>query len=148
MTSLNPPATILVVEDNPDDFTIFEFALRGAQIQNPVVHVEDGAAALDYMFARGKYSDRATYPIPGILFLDINLPKVNGIKVLETLRGTREFSSIPVVMVTVSDSSQDVLRSYESGSSLFVQKPVVPENLIALSGAITILQAASTVQER
>ena len=135
-THLRPPV-ILVVEDSPDDFAIFEFALEEANILSTLVHVEDGAEALDYLLGRGEYSDPGKAPVPSVVFLDINLPKVNGIQVLREVRAHKHLAHMPVVMLTVSDSDTDVIGSYDLGSRLFIQKPVVSENLTGIFASLS-----------
>jgi two-component system response regulator len=123
------PVPILVVEDSPDDCSIFEDAVNEARLANSLQYVVDGEEAIAYMRGDGKFEDRETYPLPGLVFLDINLPKVDGLDVLEEIRSMPEFEDLPVIMLTVSNSDDDVLRSYELGTIVFIQKPVTAENL-------------------
>jgi two-component system response regulator len=133
------PTVILVVEDSPDDYTIFEFAVQQSGIENPIYHVEDGATALDWIFGVGKYEDRDLYPEPGLVFLDINLPKVNGLQVLAEMRMDKKLQALPAVMLTVSDSDHDVFRSYELDSMVYVRKPVTADNLVSICKALPSL---------
>lgn len=126
------PVTILVVEDSPDDCDIFRDAVQAARLANPVEFVEDGAEALDYLRGRGPYADRERHPRPGLVFLDINLPRVNGLDVLAAVRDDPGLRGLPVVVLTVSGSDEDVLRSYELDSMVFIQKPVSSLNLSAV----------------
>ena len=126
------PVPILVVEDSPDDCEILEDAVKSARIANPIHFVEDGADAVDYLEGNGPFADREKYPMPGLVFLDINLPKLNGLQVLERIRAAEETRNLPVVMLTVSNSDEDVLRSYELETVVYIQKPVTPENLTAV----------------
>jgi CheY-like chemotaxis protein len=125
-----PP--ILVVEDSPDDCTIFQDAVRMARLTNPIRFLEDGAEAVAYLCGEGEYADRSLHPIPALIFLDINLPKLNGLEVLQKIRTNPDIMGLPVVMLTVSNSDEDVLRSYELGTVVFIQKPVTPENLTSV----------------
>ena len=134
------PTVILVVEDSPDDYTIFEFAIERSGILNPVYHVEDGAEALDWIFGRGIYSDRNLYPEPGLVFLDINLPKVNGLEVLAEMRKDPALSHLPTVMLTVSDSDRDITQSYALESVVYVRKPVTADNLTSICGSLPNLE--------
>ena len=126
------PVPILVIEDSPDDCDIFRDAVRGSRLANPVLFVEDGAEALDYLRGRGVFADRAQYPSPGLVFLDINLPKVGGLDVLASIRDDASLHDTPVVMLTVSNSDEDVLRSYELETVVYIQKPVTPINLTSV----------------
>ena len=123
---------ILVVEDSPDDAEILEDAVQGARLRNPVHFVEDGATAVAYLEGSGIYADRKKYPFPGLVILDINLPKLNGLQVLERIRSSDRTKHLPVVMLTVSNSDEDVLRSYELDTVVYIQKPVTADNLSAV----------------
>ncbi|MFT7625488.1 MAG: CheY-like chemotaxis protein [Myxococcota bacterium] len=123
---------ILVVEDSPDDADILEDAVEGARLRNPVRFVEDGAEAVDYLEGNGQYANRDEYPFPGLVILDINLPKLNGLEVLEKIRANPDTRDLPVVMLTVSNSDEDVLRSYELETVVYIQKPVTADNLTAV----------------
>jgi two-component system response regulator len=123
---------ILVCEDTPDDCEIFSDAARKGRIANPLIFVEDGEQAISYLTGSGEYADRDEYPMPGLIFMDINMPKYNGLQVLEQIRQQPLLKDIPVVMLTVSDSDEDILRSYELDTVVYIQKPVTPENLTAV----------------
>lgn len=123
---------ILVVEDSPDDCDILADAVEGARLANPVHYVEDGAAAVDYLEGTGDYTDREKHPFPGLVILDINLPKMTGLEVLEYIRKGEKTRDLPVVMLTVSNSDEDVLRSYELETVVYIQKPVTADNLSAV----------------
>ncbi len=126
------PVPILVVEDSPDDAEILEDAVEGARLANPVHFVEDGAEAMDYLEGNGKFANRGEFPFPGLVILDINLPKLNGLQVLERIRDGEATRDLPVVMLTVSNSDEDVLRSYELETVVYIQKPVTADNLTAV----------------
>jgi len=126
------PVPILVVEDSPDDAEILEDAVEGARLANPVHFVEDGAEAMDYLEGNGKFANRGEVPFPGLVILDINLPKLNGLQVLERIRDGEATRDLPVVMLTVSNSDEDVLRSYELETVVYIQKPVTADNLTAV----------------
>lgn len=123
---------ILVVEDSPDDCEILQDAVQGARLANPVHFVEDGAEAIDYLEGNGEFADRVAHPLPGLVILDINLPKLNGLQVLEKIRQNPATRDLPVVMLTVSNSDEDVLRSYELETVVYIQKPVTADNLTAV----------------
>ncbi|MES2999457.1 MAG: response regulator [Pseudomonadota bacterium] len=114
---------ILLVEDDPRDLELTLLALERSQLANEVVIVRDGALALDYLRREGEHGDRAEGN-PAVILLDLKLPKVNGLEVLQTVRAHPQLRSIPVVMLTSSQEETDVLRSYELGVNAYVVKPV------------------------
>ena len=116
-------APILLVEDNPNDLELSLAALRKSQLANEIVVARDGAEALDYLFARGDYEGRPA-GCPAVVILDLKLPKMDGLEVLETIKHTRELCHTPVVMLTSSREERDLVRSYELGVNAFVVKPV------------------------
>jgi CheY-like chemotaxis protein len=114
---------ILLVEDDPRDLELTLLALERSQLANEVVIVRDGEAALDYLQREGDFATRAEGN-PAVVLLDLKLPKVNGLEVLQTVRATERLRSIPVVMLTSSHEETDVLRSYQLGVNAYVVKPV------------------------
>ena len=114
---------ILLVEDNPHDLELTLIALSKSQLANEVVVMRDGAEALDYLFRRGEFAERAVGN-PAVILLDLKLPKVDGLEVLKEIRHTDALKSVPVVMLTSSKEEQDVLRSYTLGVNAYVVKPV------------------------
>lgn len=114
---------ILLVEDDPRDLELTLVALERSQLANEVIVVRDGELALEYLMRGGAYSDRAEGN-PAVVLLDLKLPKVNGLEVLQTVRSTEALRSIPVVMLTSSHEESDVLRSYQLGVNAYVVKPV------------------------
>ena len=114
---------ILLVEDDPRDLELTLVALERSQLANEVIIVRDGEAALDYLNRNGEYAGRAEGN-PAVVLLDLKLPKVNGLEVLQSVRGTEPLRSIPVVMLTSSHEETDVLRSYQLGFNAYVVKPV------------------------
>ena len=132
MTKSYSAVPILVCEDTPDDCEIFAAAASQARLANPIHYVENGEEALAYLRGEGEFSDRNQHPAPGLIFMDINMPKINGLEVLEAIRGEENLRDMSVVMLTVSNSDEDVLRSYELDTVVYIQKPVTPENLTAV----------------
>ena len=114
---------ILLVEDNPKDVELSLVALGKSQLANEVVVVRDGAEALDYLRCRGHYVDRAQGN-PAVVLLDLKLPKVDGLQVLEQIKGEPHLQSIPVVILTSSREEKDLLRGYRLGVNAYVVKPV------------------------
>ena len=125
-TMLEP---ILLVEDNPKDLELTLLALEKCNLANEVVTVRDGAEALYYLFRRGSCADRPPGN-PALILLDVKLPKVDGIEVLEQMRADELLRAIPVVMLTTSSKEQDILRSYNFGANAYVIKPVVFQDFI------------------
>ena len=115
---------ILVVEDNPDDEELTVRALTSANVGNSVVVARDGAEALDFLFGTGAYADRDTSLLPAVVLLDLKLPKLDGIDVLERIRKDERTSLLPVVILTSSKEQEDVLSSYRLGTNSYVRKPV------------------------
>lgn len=115
---------ILLVEDNPDDEVLTLRALKENSILNKVVVAHDGAEALDYLFGTGPYQGRDTTVMPEVILLDLKLPKVDGLEVLQRLRADRRTRLLPVVVLTTSDEKHDIINSYENGANSYVRKPV------------------------
>jgi two-component system response regulator len=115
---------ILLVEDNPHDAELTIRALKKANLANRLIHVHDGAEALDFLFARGIYADRNIGNKPKVILLDIKMPKVDGIEVLRQLKLNEATRTIPVVIMTSSKEEQDIITSYDLGVNSYVVKPV------------------------
>jgi two-component system response regulator len=116
--------TILLVEDNQDDADLTIMAFQESKICNTVIHVKDGVEALDYLFKRGKFENFASYDLPAIILLDLNLPKLDGIEVLKAIRADSQTKYLPIVILTSSNEDKDRLRAYEHHANSYVQKPV------------------------
>ena len=114
---------ILLVEDNPNDLDLALRALAKTNLANEVVTVRDGEEALDYLHCRGPFAGRVKGN-PAVILLDLKLPKVSGIEVLQHVRQDKELRSLPVVMLTSSNEESDLARSYELGVNAYVVKPV------------------------
>ena len=114
---------ILLVEDNPDHAMLTKRVLEGYKVANKVHVVEDGADALDYMYRRGKFSN-GNAPRPGLILLDVRLPKVDGFEVLKQLKGDPSHHSIPIVMLTTSTRDEEIARGYAEGANSYVTKPI------------------------
>ncbi|KFN50465.1 response regulator [Arenimonas composti] len=115
---------ILVVEDNPDDEEFTLRALKRAKVTNPIHVVRDGAEAVDFLFASGAYADRDPKERPAVVLLDLKLPKLGGIEVLQRMRAAEHLKLVPVVILTSSSEEEDKLNSYLSGANSYVRKPV------------------------
>lgn len=122
--SLKKAKYILLVEDNKDDEDLTLRALRKGNISNEIVVVRDGAEALDYLFAQGTYADRDKNHRPQVVLLDLKLPKVNGLEVLQKLRESDATKTLPVVILTSSREEKDLLNGYKLGANSYICKPV------------------------
>jgi CheY-like chemotaxis protein len=115
---------ILLVEDNEDDVALTQRALKKNKILNEVVVARTGLEAVDYMFGQGAYAGRDKNATPAVILLDIKLPKLDGIQVLQRLRADDVLKLVPVVMLTSSKEQEDLLNSYKSGANSYIRKPV------------------------
>jgi two-component system response regulator len=120
---MNEPR-ILVVEDNPTDEALTLRALRKSGIANEIDVVRDGPAALEYLFATGRYAERDLSNVPQVVLLDLNLPKLGGLEVLRRIRADERTKLLPVVILTSSGEEKDLLAGYASGANSYVVKPV------------------------
>jgi CheY-like chemotaxis protein len=116
--------TILLVEDNPRDEELALLALETSNIANEVVVARDGAEAVDYLFGTGAYQGRDTSDQPQVILLDLKLPKLNGLEVLQRLRDDGRTELLPVVILTSSDEESDLVRSYKLRVNSYIRKPV------------------------
>ncbi len=115
---------ILLVEDNPDDELLTLRALKKNNLSENITVVRDGVEALDYLFGTGAYADRDTAQMPTVILLDLQLPKVNGLQVLQKMRENEQTRYLPVVILTTSKEEQDMVSSYSLGANSFIRKPV------------------------
>ena len=115
---------ILLVEDNPDDEALTRRAFKKNNILNEVVAAHDGAEALDYLFGTGAYAGRDTSVMPQIILLDLKLPKVDGLEVLERIRADERTKLLPVIILTSSKEEQDLTSGYSLGVNSYIRKPV------------------------
>ncbi|MGA3287635.1 MAG: response regulator [Bacteroidota bacterium] len=126
------PMTILLVEDNPDHAELVKRNLEDFQVANHINHVEDGEAALDYVYRRGTYSDHKKYPRPDLILLDLRLPRIDGLEVLKQIKRDLTLQAIPVVVLTTSDAEKDLAQAYEYHANSYVTKPVNFDNFSRL----------------
>jgi two-component system response regulator len=116
--------TILLVEDNPDDEELTIRALKKNKVTNNLVVVRDGAEALDFLFGTGAYAGRDTAVVPGLVLLDLKLPKIDGLEVLRRIRADQRTRRMPVTVLTSSKEEQDLIKSYDLGVNSYIRKPV------------------------
>lgn len=125
---MNNVFPILMAEDSEDDIVATKRAWKKNNISNPLYIVKDGEECLDYLFRRGKYEDPETSPSPGILLLDINMPKVDGHGVLQEVRNNEKTKHLPVIMLTTSKAESDQVKGYEMNVNAYIIKPVGFDN--------------------
>lgn len=130
------PVKILLVEDNLQDIEIARRAFAKGRVKNELVVVRDGQEALDYLYRQGKYKDPASSPRPGMILLDLNLPKVGGMEVLQQIKKDEALKSIPVIVLTASPREEDVVRTYNLGVNTYIQKPVEFDNFMRVVHAV------------
>ncbi|MEY2868968.1 MAG: hypothetical protein RIR01_1444 [Bacteroidota bacterium] len=119
---------ILLVEDNPDDAGLVIRALKKHNLANHLVHLSDGAQALDFIFCKGEYGKRQIDDRPKVILLDLKMPKVDGLQVLKTIREDERTESIPVVIMTSSNEERDIVEGYRLGVNSYIVKPVDFDN--------------------
>ena len=124
--------TLLIVEDEDNDVFFLKDALRKAGIGNPIQVVPDGRIALDYLDGVGRFANREAYPLPSVVFLDLKLPQINGLAVLEWIRGQISLPPMVVVVLTASTLDEDIERAYRLGANSYVVKPSSRDKLIAI----------------
>jgi CheY-like chemotaxis protein len=120
----NTEVEILLVEDNMNDAEMTIRALSKNKIANNLIHVKDGASAIDFLFGRGEYSDRNVNKKPKVILLDLKMPKVDGLEVLRVIKSNNKTKKIPIVVLTSSKENPDIERSYELGANSYIVKPV------------------------
>ncbi len=124
------PITILMAEDDADDRLLVREAFRESRLGNDLVFVEDGQALMDYLHQRDRYAAPASAPRPGLILLDLNLPRKDGREALAEIKADPHLRQIPVVVLTTSKSEEDILRTYDIGAAGFIAKPVTFEGLV------------------
>lgn len=126
------PITILLADDDEDDRLLAEDALRESRLANELRFVEDGEELMDYLLRRGSYEDPKSSPRPGLILLDLNMPRKDGREALEEIKSHASLRSIPVVVLTTSKAEEDILKTYDLGVNSFVTKPVSFDSLVEL----------------
>ncbi len=127
--------TILMADDDEDDRLLTRDALRAAHLANEIRFVNDGQELLDYLRGEGSYAQRAgEHPEPGIILLDLNMPKMDGREALAAIKSDERLRKIPVVVLTTSSDEEDVVRSYDLGVNSFITKPVTFASLVDVMG--------------
>lgn len=136
MKNRGKPVVILMAEDDADDRLLSKEALDEAHLANDLYFVEDGEELVDYLMRKGKYTDTSQAPRPGLILLDLNMPRKDGREALKEIKENADLRCIPVVVLTTSKAEEDILRSYELGVSGYITKPVTMEGLIGVMKAL------------
>lgn len=124
------PITILVVDDDPDDRMLIEDAFMESKLQNERRYVNDGVELIEYLQHKGQFSDPQEAPRPGVILLDLNMPRMDGREALAAIKADPSLRQIPVIVLTTSKAEEDILRSYNLGVNSFISKPVTFDGLV------------------
>jgi len=130
MPDRSKPITILIADDDPDDRQLTKEAFEENHLANDLRFVEDGEELLDYLHLRGKFQDEKAAPMPGLILLDLNMPRKDGREALEEIKADPRLRSIRVIVMTTSKAEEDVLRSYDLSAASYITKPVTFERLV------------------
>ena len=128
---------ILIADDDPDDRLMIKEALEEVRLNNQIDFVEDGVELMDFLARRGKFEDRKDEALPGMLLLDLNMPRKDGREALREIRADPNLRRIPVIVLTTSAAEEDILRTYDLGASSFITKPVSFDRLIKTMETMT-----------
>lgn len=133
----NKPINILLVEDSDADIKIALRAFAKVKLKNNIYVVHDGQEALDFIYHKAQYEDTEKYPVPDLILLDINMPKLNGFEVLKAIKNDLNYSYIPVIMLTSSQNEKDIATSYRFGAASYIPKPVCYDNFVEIVDGFT-----------
>jgi CheY-like chemotaxis protein len=123
---------ILIADDDLDDCQLIKEALSESRLANSIYFVHDGEELMDYLGHKGKYEDHDKYPSPGLILLDLNMPKKDGREALKEIKGNPNWRGIPVVVLTTSEAEEDIYRTYNLGVNSFITKPIAFQSLVQL----------------
>ena len=126
------PITVLMADDDPDDRLMTKEAWAENRIANKLVFVNDGEELMDYLYHRERYSDPKMSPRPGLILLDLNMPKKDGREALKEIKADPDLARIPIVIITTSNAEEEIVRSYDLGVNSFLSKPVTFEQLVKM----------------
>ncbi|HEY9805177.1 MAG TPA: response regulator [Candidatus Obscuribacterales bacterium] len=124
------PITILMADDDEDDRMLAQEALEECRLANDLHFVEDGEQLLDYLYHRGKFAPPSPSPRPGLILLDLNMPRKDGREALQAIKADVELRQIPIVVLTTSQAEEDIYRTYDLGANSYITKPVTFESLV------------------
>ena len=137
MNAYTNPIVILLADDDEDDRKMTADALRRSKVANEFKTVGDGEELLDYLYHRGKHAPPATSPRPGLVLLDLNMPRMGGREALREMKADPELRSIPVVILTTSRTDEDIENTYDHGANSFIVKPVTFDGLVQAMKVVT-----------
>ena len=126
------PITILMADDDEDDRLLTQDALAESRVLNELHFVEDGVELLEYLERKGKFVDKTTSPRPGLILLDLNMPRMDGREALEAIKANPNLKGIPVVILTTSKQEEDMVKGYNLGAASYITKPVTFDGLVDL----------------
>jgi CheY-like chemotaxis protein len=133
MSRIGKPITILYADDDAEDRMLVKDAWAENRLANDLHFVEDGEELMDYLRRRGQYTHLANQPLPGMILLDLNMPRKDGREALQEIKADPRLRSIPVVILTTSKAEEDILRAYDLGVNSFILKPVTFQSLVDLT---------------
>ena len=136
LNSTGKPFTILMADDDEDDRLLTQDALQESRVRNNLYCVEDGVELLEYLKREGKYADPEKSPRPGLILLDLNMPRKDGREALKEIKANEELRNIPVVILTTSGQEEDKVKGYNVGAASYITKPVNFEGLVELMKAL------------
>lgn len=121
---------ILVADDDEEDRMLIQDAMEESKLLNPLHFVVDGQEVMDYLLRKGKFVDAEKNPLPGLILLDLNMPKMDGRQVLKEIKSNPELRAIPIIVLTTSKAEEDILRTYDLGVNSYITKPVTFDGLV------------------
>lgn len=136
MNNRKKPITILIADDDEDDRMFAKEALIESRLANDLRFVADGVQLMDYLHHRGEYSDPAESPRPGLILLDLNMPRKDGREALKEIKSDNELKRIPIIILTVSDADEDIYDTYNLGVNSYIEKPVTFDSLVKIMKGI------------
>lgn len=137
MTREAKPIAILVAEDDADDRMLLQDAFEESRLSNDLRFVEDGEQLISYLRREGEYADPSKYPFPGLILLDLNMPKLDGREALKIIKTDPSLQRIPIIALTTSNAEEDIVRTYGLGVSSFICKPVTFDRLVEVVKALS-----------
>jgi len=137
MNEVNSSITILMADDDEDDRLMAKEALEESKLKNELYFVHDGEELMDYLYNRGEFSDPDSSPRPGLILLDLNMPRKDGREALSEIKADPELRQIPIIVLTTSKAEEDIYRTYDLGVNSFITKPVTFEGLVDVMKTLT-----------
>ncbi len=130
------PIIILIADDDPDDRAMIKEAFEENLLLNELHFVENGEELMNYLNRTGKYSDTTIFPMPGLILLDLNMPKKDGREALEEIKNSSQLNHIPIIILTTSKTEEDIIKSYNLGVNCFITKPIKFVDLVQVTKAL------------